>query len=206
LLFTEPNRPDVGDRIVPTLHVCSLARLPETVAATGASHVVTLLNEGTPVSCPATIRSDRHLFIAVSDIVEPLDGHILPCATHVETLLRFVHAWERESPLLIHCFAGISRSTAAAFVSACALAPERAEADIAAALRRASPSATPNTRLIAVADDLLGRGGRMVDAVRGIGRGAEAYEGTPFMLPLLDADPGDLAALASPAAGAHNRR
>jgi predicted protein tyrosine phosphatase len=191
---------------MPTLHVCSLARLPETVAATGASHVVTLLNEGTPVSCPVAIRADRHLFLAVSDIVEPLDGHVLPCAAHVETLLRFVHAWERESPLLIHCFAGISRSTAAAFVSACALAPGRAEADIAAALRRASPSATPNARLVAVADDLLGRGGRMVDAVRSIGRGVEAYEGAPFMLPLVDVDPGDLAALASPAAGAHNRR
>jgi predicted protein tyrosine phosphatase len=191
---------------MPTLHVCSLARLPETVVATGASHVVTLLNEGTPVSCPVTIRADRHLFLAVSDIVEPLDGQILPCAAHVETLLQFVHAWERESPLLIHCFAGISRSTAAAFVSACALAPERAEADIAAALRRASPSATPNARLVAVADDLLGRGGRMVDAVRSIGRGVEAYEGAPFMLPLVDVDPGNLAALASPAAGAHNRR
>ncbi len=51
-------------------------------------------------------------------------------------------------------------------------------------LREAAPSATPNARLVGVADDILGRGGRMVDAIAGIGRGADAYEGTPFPLPL----------------------
>ena len=46
------------------------------------------------------------------------------------------------------------------------------------------PSATPSPRFVALADDLLGRRGRMVDAIRAIGRGAEAMEGTPFMLQL----------------------
>jgi predicted protein tyrosine phosphatase len=53
---------------------------------------------------------------------------------------------------------------------------------IAVKLREASPTATPNRRLIAVADDLLGRRGRMVDAIAAIGRGAEAMEGVPFTL------------------------
>lgn len=88
------------------------------------------------------------------------------------------------SPLVFHCWAGISRSTAAAYIAACALAPERDEANLALALRQASPSATPNARFVALADDILGRRGRMVDAIRGIGRGAEAMEGTPFMLQL----------------------
>ena len=57
---------------MPNLHVCSLARLPETVAATGASHVVTLINRGTLVERPAAIAPERHLFISMSDIVEPL--------------------------------------------------------------------------------------------------------------------------------------
>jgi predicted protein tyrosine phosphatase len=169
---------------MPTLHVCSLARLHDTVSSTGASHVVTLINQGTPVECPTCIGQGRHLFIGVSDIVEPLDGHILPAEEHVEALLSFVHGWERESPLLFHCFAGISRSTAAAYIAACSLAPEREEAEIAQALRDASPTATPNARLVAVADDMLGRRGRMVDAVRRIGRGAEAFEGEPFTLRL----------------------
>lgn len=181
---------------MPTLHVCSLARLCETVTATGASHVITLINRGTLVERPASIAPDRHLFLPMSDIVEPLDGHILPGRDHVETLLDFVRRWDRGSPLVFHCFAGISRSTAAAFITACALAPERDEARIAAALRRASRTATPNARLVAIADSHLGRRGRMVDAIREIGRGAEAFEGEPFILRLADEPQGEAASAA----------
>lgn len=169
---------------MPTLHVCPLSRLHDTVAATGASHMVTLMGVGAKVERPAVIAPDRHLVIGMSDIVEPLDGHTLPSGEHVETLLAFVRAWGRESPLLFHCWAGISRSTAAAYISACALVPEKSEAAIARSLREASPSATPNARLVALADDILGRQGRMVAAIRAIGRGAEAMEGMPFTLHL----------------------
>ncbi|WP_210497203.1 tyrosine phosphatase family protein [Microvirga antarctica] len=169
---------------MPTIHVCSLSRLHDTVASTKAAHLVTLMNTGSLVERPASILADRHLFIGMSDIVEPLDGHILPGGEHIDALLAFVRAWDRQSPLLFHCWAGISRSTAAAFITACALAPERGEDEIARALRVASPSATPNARFVALADEALGRRGRMVSAVRDIGRGAEAMEGTPFMLGL----------------------
>jgi len=169
---------------MPSLHVCSLSRLHETVTATGASHIVTLINAATVVERPDCVPAERHLFIGVSDIVEPLDGHIVPAAEHVQRLLAFVQEWPREKPLVIHCYAGISRSTAAAFIAACALWPERDEAEIARALREASPSATPNLRLVRVADEHLGREGRMVAAIEAIGRGAEAGEGEPFMLRL----------------------
>jgi predicted protein tyrosine phosphatase len=167
---------------MPTLHVCSLARLHETVLETRASHMVTLINTGFVVERPASIPADRHLFLNVSDIVEPLDGHIIPGEDHVRTLLSFVRAWDRANPLVFHCWAGVSRSTAAAYIAACTLAPDRDEAEIARALRRASPTATPNARFVALADDLLARRGRMVTAVQAIGRGAECMEGTPFML------------------------
>lgn len=166
---------------MPTLHVCPLSRLHATLAETRASHVVSLMGAGAEVP---RVAAERHLFIGVSDIVEPLDGHVLAGAEHMEQLLAFVRAWGRESPLLFHCWAGISRSTAGAYIAACALAPERDEASIALALREASPSATPNARFVALADDILGRRGRMVEAIRSIGRGAEAMEGTPFMLQL----------------------
>jgi len=169
---------------MPTLHVCPLSRLHDIMAETRASHMVSLMGTGAQVARPASIPADRHLFISVSDIVEPMEGHILAGADHIGQLLAFVRAWDRESPLVIHCWAGISRSTAGAYIAACALAPERSEAEIARALRLASPTATPNARFVALADDLLGRRGRMVDAIRSIGRGAEAMEGTPFMLQL----------------------
>jgi predicted protein tyrosine phosphatase len=169
---------------MPTLHVCPLSRLHDTVAETRASHLVTLMSKDGEVQRPAGIAAERHLFISVNDIAEPLEGYVLPGAEHIEALLAFVRAWDRESPLVFHCWAGISRSTAAAYISACALAPERDETALAQALRDAAPSATPNPRLIALADDILNRRGRMVDAIRRIGRGAEAMEGTPFTLRL----------------------
>jgi predicted protein tyrosine phosphatase len=169
---------------MPTLHVCPLSRLHDTVAETRASHVLSLMGVGAQIERPAAIAPDRHLFIGVSDIVEPLEGHILAEASHMEQVIAFVRGWNRESPIIIHCWAGISRSTAGAYIAACALAPEPDEAEIANSLRAASPMATPNARFVALADDLLGRNGRMVDAIRAIGRGADAMEGTPFMLQL----------------------
>ncbi|GGC61907.1 tyrosine phosphatase family protein [Chelatococcus reniformis] len=168
---------------MPTLHVCSLSRVGETTALLGATHLVTLLNAGgVAVTRPAAIAADCHLNLAVSDIVSAQPGHVLPGAAHVEALLDFVRRWDRGRPLLIHCYAGVSRSTAAAFISACALAPAIDEADLAWRLREASPTATPNAALVAAADVLLGRNGRMVNAVAAIGRGADAFEGEPFEL------------------------
>jgi predicted protein tyrosine phosphatase len=164
------------------VHVCSLARIEATVAEIGARSMVTLLQAGTPIVRPAAISLDRHLFLSLSDIIEPVEGHILPDAEHVETLLDFVYAWDRAAPMLIHCFAGVSRSTAAAFISACALNSERREIDIARAIRAASPTATPNARLVTLADKILGRNGRMSEAIAEIGRGENCTEGVPFSL------------------------
>lgn len=167
---------------MPRIHVCPLARIDHMVRETGARSLVTIINVGTPVLRPPGIAPERHLYLGVSDIVQPMQGHILPGRDHVETLLAFVRAWDRATPLLIHCFAGVSRSTAAAYIAACALAPHRHERDIAQALRKASPTATPNERLVEAADETLGRGGRMSAAVAAIGRGADCFEGAPFAL------------------------
>ncbi len=166
------------------IHVCSLSRVKETVATTGARHMVTLLGLEDRVSRPHTITPENHLWLRVHDISEPLDGHVTPEAEHVEQLLAFVRQWPREAPLVIHCYAGISRSTAAAFVAVCALNPLHDEAVVATALRRASPTATPNARIIALADALLARKGRMVRAIEAIGTGMPASEATPFLLNL----------------------
>src|SRR4029077_1502074 len=96
----------------------------------------------------------------------------------------FVRNWDRKAPLVVHCYMGISRSTASAFASICALNPHRDEQSIAQALRRASPTATPNVRIVSLADRLLGRDGRMIAATETIGRGVFAAEAEPFGLDL----------------------
>jgi predicted protein tyrosine phosphatase len=175
---------DQETTFMPRLHVCSLALIAETVDKTGARSLVTLLSPGTRVERPIRISPERHLYLAVSDIVEATADHMLPDATHLDELLRFVHAWDRTEPMLIHCFAGVSRSTAAAYIAACALAPKRDEFAIARALRAASPTASPNALLVALADDALERRGRMKEAIAEIGRGRECFEGEPFALEL----------------------
>jgi predicted protein tyrosine phosphatase len=167
------------------IHVCPLAKVAETVRASGARSLVTLMTDGTIVERPREIAPSRHLYVAMSDITEAMDGHILPDEGHVRQILSFVQGWDRTDPMLFHCWAGVSRSPAAAFIAVCAASPHRSEAEIAQAMRRNSPTATPNSRLVALADAVLCRGGRMVAAVAGIGRGQACDEAAPFTLELL---------------------
>lgn len=164
------------------IHVCSLSKLEETVARSGAERVLSLLAAGTEVTRPASIARENHLHLVMHDIAVAQDGMTMPGEDHVRNLLDFARKWDRAKPMVVHCYAGISRSTASAYIIAAALAPKRDEAELAQTLRKLSPSATPNPRLIAVADTLLSRQGRMIEAIEAIGRGADAFEGTPFVL------------------------
>jgi|SRR5215467_9093663 len=166
------------------IHVCSLARLHKTVEDTGARHVVTLLKDIDLVRRPHVVIPDNHLILGVDDIIEPLDGYVAPADEHLTRLIEFVRGWDRAKPLVVHCYAGISRSTAGAFVTVCALNPQRSELAIAQALRHASATATPNLRIVLLADRMLGRQGRMTAAIETIGRGTVAVEGDPFRLDL----------------------
>ncbi len=166
------------------IHVCSLARLHETVETCGARHVITLVNGNTVLTRPNNVDPANHLFLGINDIAEEIEGLVAPEAGHMHELLDFVQSWPREAPLVIHCYAGISRSTAAAYATLCALLPERSEHELALRLRHASPTATPNPRIVALADQALRREGRMITAIAAIGRGADAYEGEPFYLPV----------------------
>jgi predicted protein tyrosine phosphatase len=164
------------------IHVCSLARLHATVDETGARHIVTLLRLTDRVQRPTHIVPENHLVLAVDDIASPMEGYTAPGDEHVERLIAFVGSWDRAAPMVVHCFAGISRSTAGAYVAACALNPGRDENEIAQTIRRASPTAQPNARIVSIADRLLKREGRMVRAVETLGPGQAAMEGHPFRL------------------------
>jgi predicted protein tyrosine phosphatase len=166
------------------IYVCPLSKLGATVHKTGARHIVTLINQDTLVDRPESVEVGNHLFLGMHDICDPMDGMVCPSEQHVETLLDFVGRWDRRAPVVIHCYAGISRSTAAAFTAYCVVRPDLDEAEIAQRIRARSPEATPNMRIVQMADDLLDRKGRMVEAVAGIGRGEFAYEGTVFSLRL----------------------
>jgi predicted protein tyrosine phosphatase len=164
------------------IHVCSLANLHKTIERSGARHVVTLLGVEDHVPLPSNIGRNDYLRLHVHDIIDAAPGQVPPDAEHVERLISFVRRWDRAGPLVIHCYAGISRSTAAAFTTVCALNPNREEIAVAAALRRASPTALPNARIVRLADQILGREGRMVEAISSIAPHVPALEAEPFVL------------------------
>src|SRR5262245_63266909 len=100
------------------IHVCSLARLYTTVDETGARHIVTLLRLVDRVQRPTQIAPENHLVLAIDEIIMPMDGYTMTAHEHVQRLVDFVSTWDRKSPMVMHCFAGISRSTTGAYVSA----------------------------------------------------------------------------------------
>ena len=162
------------------IHVCSLAALPETVKATGASHVLTVMANIDQVQRPASVLQANHLKVSMDDITEVMDGFLAPSEQHIEKVLNFVRSWDRSAPMVVHCYAGISRSTASAFAAACMLNPHKDEVAIARQIRAASPIAQPNRLIVGLADRMLGRDGRMLRALDEMGPGSMMVEGRPF--------------------------
>ena len=157
------------------LHVCSLAALPDTVKATGASHILTVMANVDQVQRPASVLAANHLKVSMDDITESMDGFVAPSDPHIEKVLNFVRSWDRGAPMVVHCYAGISRSTASAFAAACALNPHRDEIAIA----RADPRRLPD-RAAEPADRQprrQGAGPRRTDAARARRDGPGQHDG-----------------------------
>ncbi len=166
------------------IHVCSLAALSETVRITGASHVLTVMANVDQVQRPVSVLPANHLKVSMDDITEEMEGFVAPSDAHIGQVLDFVRRWDRAAPLVVHCYAGISRSTASAFAAVCALNPHRNEIAIARQIRSASPIAAPNRRIVSLADKALGREGRMLRALDEMGPGSMMAEGRPFRIDL----------------------
>ncbi|MFM1550479.1 MAG: tyrosine phosphatase family protein [Lentisphaeria bacterium] len=166
--------------------VCPLSRVIEMIEIHAPERIVSMINPGCnfPESGPAY--AGRHLRMSFHDIGMAEDGLIEPSAGHVEELLAFLADWERSSGILIHCNGGVSRSTAVAFMAACLHNSSADEREIALALRCASPVGRPNRALVRMADEALGRSGRMIAAIEDTAHGLPeitAEENEPFTLP-----------------------
>lgn len=178
---------DISARAGPSsgasLYVTGLTGLAPTAMRLGMVDLLTLTSPNKPAEKWGRFKLGRHLILTFNDINERRPGLIAPDLPAVEEIRDFGRAWSGSHPMLIHCWAGISRSSAAAYIIACDRNPGY-EAEIARELRRRAPFATPNPLMVALADDLLGRSGAMREAISSIGRGAEAFEGSPYQLPL----------------------
>ena len=150
------------------LTVCGLEEL-ESHRDARVSHVLSILDPGIP-DPEAFGRYDRHhrTTLRFHDIVQPMPGLILPERSHVEEIVAFGEEIVEDGEgghLLIHCHMGISRSTAAMLMMLAASYPDETEEEIVARLVAIRPQAWPNARMIGFADDLMGREGRLSEAV-----------------------------------------
>ncbi len=150
------------------IYICSLAELPVLMADLRPTHIVSMLGDEPFPATPNGVGTDRHLKLRFHDITDPIPGYLAPQAVHLEALITFGTAWNKAGPLIIHCYAGVSRSTAAALTILC-LYNQGREEEAVQVLRERAPHAQPNQRMIAIADRILRCDGRLVDAVNTIG-------------------------------------
>ncbi len=169
---------------MPKIIITPLSGLEKTIRDHNPSHVVTLLSPEHMIDTPEGFHPERHLKIGVNDIADPALGTAPPHDDHIQSLLEFGRLWEASAPLVVHCWAGISRSTAAAFILMCDRLDHVRESEIAAALRKRAPHANPNRLMIKLADEALGRSGRMTHAIESMGPGTMADEGPQVHFPL----------------------
>ncbi len=151
------------------LTICGLDELDHH-SAQGVSHVLSILDPEWPE--PAAFWAfDPHLRTTLyfHDAIEPAPGIVLPQKADVEAILAFGRdVGDGLRHLLIHCHAGISRSTAAMAMILAQAFPYESEDAVVDRLIRIRPQSWPNSRMIGFADELLGRDGRLSAAVSGI--------------------------------------
>jgi predicted protein tyrosine phosphatase len=177
---------------VSAIVVCPLASIAELAVRHKASHLVSLIAEKQDFHRPGLIPADQHLTLKMNDIAFAGTGELVaPAEEHVERLIGFVHQWDRSAPIVIHCWMGVSRSPAAAVIASLAVDPDEDDLALATRLRAVAPHATPNARLIEFGDRLLGRDGRLVKAIKAIGRGSDTDGRASFVLPLRSTRPED---------------
>jgi predicted protein tyrosine phosphatase len=171
---------------MPHLLVVPLSGLDGALESHRPSHLVTLLSPQHMISTPAGFDPERHLRLGVNDVSDPQAGDHPPDREHIDRLIAFGRGWNAQAPLLIHCWAGVSRSMASAFIILCDRLGQGREIEIALAMRRRAPHASPNSLLVRHADEALGRGGRMTTALTMMGEPVIVTEGVSTTCPLID--------------------
>ncbi|HWA90910.1 MAG TPA: hypothetical protein VG889_12795 [Rhizomicrobium sp.] len=168
---------------MPLILITPLSAVPGSLKSHAPSRLISLLSEQYMIDTPEGFPAEHHLRLSMHDIADP-QGDQAPAALHVERLIAFGRDWDARAPMLVHCWAGVSRSTAAAYTVLCDRLGPGAERDIAQMLRARAPHAQPNKLIVRLADDALGRGGAMVRAVDTMGTGTLVTEGVPVEMPL----------------------
>ena len=154
------------------LTICGIPELDAHCTA-GVTHVLSILDpdfDDPPAF--AAFAPHRRIALRFHDVIEPEPGRIPPARADVERLLAFGREFVEapQSHLLIHCHAGVSRSTASAALILAQAWPDRPAPAALAAVVSIRPRAWPNLRILELGDALLGRDGEIVAAAAAVYR------------------------------------
>jgi predicted protein tyrosine phosphatase len=149
------------------LTICGIEELPSH-STRQVTHVLSVLDPDWPDLDAFGAYGEHHrATLRFHDIIDPQAGRVMPAPEHMEAVLAFGRSLDQtqEGHLLVHCHAGVSRSTASMLAMLAQAEPGADEDALFARLRAIRPQAWPNSVMVGHADDLLGRGGRLVAAL-----------------------------------------
>jgi predicted protein tyrosine phosphatase len=149
--------------------VCGIDELPEH-GAVGVTHVLSILDPAWPVpDAFGTFGEHERLELRFHDVIEDTPDMQPPTEAQVAQVLAFGRTLLNEpagtAHLLVHCHAGISRSTASMILIVAQARPDLPALAIVQEILRIRPKAWPNLRIIEMGDAMLSRGGEIVAAV-----------------------------------------
>jgi predicted protein tyrosine phosphatase len=142
--------------------VCNIADAPTVAKRLAPGGIISLLDPGE--TAPELV-GEALLRLRFEDIRDETEGSVPARREQVECLVAFARTLDPRQEILVHCRHGMGRSPSAAYIIAC-VHTVAAESELAAILRQRAPSAKPNKRMVELADEILGRGGRMIQAIR----------------------------------------
>ena len=161
--------------------ICGIPELGEHCAA-GVTHVLSILDPDWPDPPDfAGFASHRRLALYFHDIIEPRRDRLPPSREDVVRILEFGRqaAEPAGTHLLVHCHAGVSRSTAAVALILAQAYPDRPAGEVLDRVAQLRPRAWPNLRILEFGDALLRRNGEIVAAASTIYR--RVLEREPFL-------------------------
>ena len=160
------------NRVAPpfSITVCGVAEL-DGHCTSGASHVLSILDPEHPVPAAfGAFGEHEKLELRFHDVIDPTPDAMAPEPEHVEALLAFGRDMNNATHLLVHCFAGVSRSTASMSMILAQAMPDLPEDAVLSMVYGIRDKAWPNIRMITFGDKLLGRNGRLIEATHALHR------------------------------------
>ncbi|MBV8458570.1 MAG: protein-tyrosine-phosphatase [Acetobacteraceae bacterium] len=148
--------------------VCGIDELP-THCAAGVTHVLSILDPGYPVpDAFGSFGEHARLELRFLDVIEPSASEQPPRDEHVRQILALgrdlVSESREQAHLLVHCHAGVSRSTASMLLVLAQACPKLPPQGLADMLIRIREKAWPNLRMVTFGDDALRRRGTLIEA------------------------------------------